>query len=109
MKNTQQMLSVWLAALPGVQRGLFCVHRTLPALNLVKYNVVLDLGQPLSRAFVSALFPPLAAHGDEPSRRTRIVALCAPCDSPRFACLYRPQGAAGFGAKYNVAHSPKTM
>ena len=43
MKNTQQMLSGWRAALPGVQRGLFCVHRTPPALNLVKYNVVLDL------------------------------------------------------------------
>ena len=59
------------------------------------------------RSARASLRPQDAARA-EPSRRTRIVALRAPCDSPRFACLYRPQGAAGFGAKYNAAHSLKT-
>ena len=53
MKNTQQMLSGWLAALPGVQRGLLCVHRTPPALNLAKYNVVLDLNSTRKRSTIS--------------------------------------------------------
>ena len=52
MKNTQQMLSGY-GVLPGVQRGLLCVHRTPPALNLAKYNVVLGLNSTRKRSTIS--------------------------------------------------------
>jgi len=44
MKKPQLKLRLKAAlheALPGVARGLFCVHWTPPTGNLAKYNVVL--------------------------------------------------------------------